>query len=389
MDGGQRVAEVLKSHGVEALFTLVGGHISPILVESKKRGIRVIDTRHEVNAVFAADAYSRLTGVPGVAAVTAGPGVTNAITAIKNAQLAQVPLVLIGGATATMLRGRGSLQDIDQMALIGPHVKYAARPNTLREVVPALEKAFEEAIAGVPGPVFVELAVDLLYAEDTVRGWYKAKTDKSNKNLVDHATSLYIKGHLTNLFTEINGPVIHSPAPAAPTAPANNDVRAAMKLLEGAKKPLMVIGSQAMLDPNRVDELITAIERIGAPVYLSGMARGLLGAKHNLLMRHKRRNALKEADVVVLCGVPCDFRLDYGSHVSRAKVISINLSEEDLKKNRKPDLGILAEPVTVLTSVARLMKDASTRAPWFETLRQREAARETEIDEFEKVDTGN
>ncbi|MEQ9503140.1 MAG: thiamine pyrophosphate-binding protein [Deltaproteobacteria bacterium] len=389
MDGGQRVAEVLKSHGVEALFTLVGGHISPILVESKKRGIRVIDTRHEVNAVFAADAYSRLTGVPGVAAVTAGPGVTNAITAIKNAQLAQVPLVLIGGATATMLRGRGSLQDIDQMALIGPHVKYAARPNTLREVVPALEKAFEEAIAGVPGPVFVELAVDLLYAEDTVRGWYKAKTDKSNKNLVDHATSLYIKGHLTNLFTEINGPVIHSPSPAAPAAPANNDVRAAMKLLEGAKKPLMVIGSQAMLDPNRVDELITAIERIGAPVYLSGMARGLLGAKHNLLMRHKRRNALKEADVVVLCGVPCDFRLDYGSHVSRAKVISINLSEEDLKKNRKPDLGILAEPVTVLTSVARLMKDASTRAPWFETLRQREAARETEIDEFEKVDTGN
>lgn len=389
MDGGQRVAEVLKSHGVEAIFTLVGGHISPILVESKKRGIRVIDTRHEVNAVFAADAWSRLTGVPGVAAVTAGPGVTNAITAIKNAQLAQVPLVLLGGATATMLRGRGSLQDIDQMALIGPHVKYAGRPNTLREVVPALEKAFEEAVSGVPGPVFVELAVDLLYAEDVVRGWYKAKTDKSNKNIVDHATSLYIKGHLTNLFTEINGPVIHSPAPVAPATPTNAEVRGAVKLLEGAKKPLMVLGSQAMLDPNRVDELITAVERIGAPVYLSGMARGLLGAKHSLLMRHKRRNALKEADVVVLCGVPCDFRLDYGSHVSRAKVISINLSDEDLKKNRKPDLGILAEPVTVLTSVARLMKEAPARAAWFEALRQREAERENEIDGFEKVDTGN
>ena len=174
MDGGQRVAEVLRSHGVEAIFTLVGGHISPILVESKRRGIRVIDTRHEVNAVFAADAWSRLSGIPGVAAVTAGPGVTNAITAIKNAQLAQSPLVLIGGATATMLRGRGSLQDIDQMALIAPHVKFAARPNTLREVVPALEKAFEEAQSGVPGPVFVELAVDLLYPEKVVREWYKA-----------------------------------------------------------------------------------------------------------------------------------------------------------------------------------------------------------------------
>jgi acetolactate synthase-like protein len=104
MNGGSRVAEILKAQGVEFLFTLCGGHISPILVESKKRGIRVIDMRHEVNTVFAADAVSRLTGVPGVAAVTAGPGVANTITAITNAQLAQSPLVLIGGA----------LQDIDQ-----------------------------------------------------------------------------------------------------------------------------------------------------------------------------------------------------------------------------------------------------------------------------------
>ena len=104
MDGGTRVAEVLKRNGVEFIFTLVGGHISPVLVQCKRAGIRVIDTRHEVNTVFAADAVARITGVPGVAAVTAGPGVTNTITAIKNAQLAQSPLVLIGGATATMLR---------------------------------------------------------------------------------------------------------------------------------------------------------------------------------------------------------------------------------------------------------------------------------------------
>lgn len=388
MDGGQRVAEVLRSHGVEAIFTLVGGHISPILVESKRRGIRVIDTRHEVNAVFAADAWSRLSGIPGVAAVTAGPGVTNAITAIKNAQLAQSPLVLIGGATATMLRGRGSLQDIDQMALIAPHVKFAARPNTLREVVPALEKAFEEAQSGVPGPVFVELAVDLLYPEKVVREWYKAKTDKENKSLVDHATSLYIKGHLKYLFTEVGGPVIHSPVAAPPATPANADVRSAVKLIGDAKKPLVVIGSQAMLYPQRIDELIRAIERIGAPVYLSGMARGLLGKQHPLLMRHKRRNALREADVVVLCGVPCDFRLDYGSHVARAKVVSINLSKEDLEKNRKPDLGILAEPITVLTSVARLLESPPTRSPWFDALRKRETTREEEIDRLEKEDNG-
>ena len=118
MNGGAQVAQILQNHGVKQIFTLCGGHISPILVESKKRGIQIVDVRHEANAAFAADASSRVSGFVGVAAVTAGPGVTNTITAIKNAQLAQSPLLLIGGATATMLRGRGSLQDIDQIELI-------------------------------------------------------------------------------------------------------------------------------------------------------------------------------------------------------------------------------------------------------------------------------
>ena len=131
MNGGAQVAQILQNHGVKQIFTLCGGHISPILVESKKRGIQIVDVRHEANAAFAADASSRVSGVVGVAAVTAGPGVTNTITAIKNAQLAQSPLLLIGGATATMLRGRGSLQDIDQIELIKPHVKWHARPNRL------------------------------------------------------------------------------------------------------------------------------------------------------------------------------------------------------------------------------------------------------------------
>ena len=127
MTGGDLIADVLQKQGVRFLFTLCGGHIAPILVSAKARGIRVVDVRHEVNAVFAADAVARLTGVPGVAAVTAGPGATNTITAVKNAQMAQSPVVLLGGATATMLRGRGSLQDIDQMALMTPHVKWATR----------------------------------------------------------------------------------------------------------------------------------------------------------------------------------------------------------------------------------------------------------------------
>ncbi len=118
MNGGEIIARVLQKQGVKFLFTLCGGHISPIFVSAQNLGIRVIDTRHEANAVFAADAVSRLTEVPGVAAVTAGPGLTNTITAVRNARLAQSPLILLGGAAATMLKGRGALQDIDQMSLM-------------------------------------------------------------------------------------------------------------------------------------------------------------------------------------------------------------------------------------------------------------------------------
>ncbi|MEI7895113.1 MAG: thiamine pyrophosphate-binding protein, partial [Myxococcales bacterium] len=176
MNGGALIAEVLRRQGVETLFTLCGGHISPILVEAKKKGLRIIDVRHEATAVFAADATARLTGVPGVAAVTAGPGVTNTITAVKNAQLAQSPVVILGGATATVLRNRGALQDIDQLALFAPHVKWATSVGQVRALVPALERAFRVATDGVPGPVFVECPVDLLYDEPVVRGVYGAKS---------------------------------------------------------------------------------------------------------------------------------------------------------------------------------------------------------------------
>ena len=116
--GGERVARALHAHGVRFLFTLCGGHISPILVAAKALGVRIVDTRDEATAVFAADAMARLTGTPGVAAVTAGPGLSNTITALKNAQLAQSPLLLLGGAAPTALQGRGALQDIDQRSLM-------------------------------------------------------------------------------------------------------------------------------------------------------------------------------------------------------------------------------------------------------------------------------
>jgi len=380
MDGGARVAEVLKTNGVEFVFTLIGGHVSPILVACKRKGIRVVDVRHEVNAAFAADAVSRLTGVPGVAIVTAGPGVTNAITAVKNAQMAQSPMVLIGGATATMLRGRGSLQDIDQVSLMQPHVKWIGRPNTLREVVPAIEEAFVRCQQGVPGPVFVELAVDLLYPEHVVRDWSSKQTDKPNKTIIEHGLSAIIKGNLAYRFAFSDSPSFRDKAWIEPPVASAGAIERATSLLSKAERPLMVIGSQTMLRPHRIDELVEAIEKLNVPVYLSGMARGLLGKGHKLHMRHKRRIALKESDVVVLCGVPSDFRLDYGSHVARSQVISVNLSEHDLYKNRRPELGILADPCSFLCALGEVHGSSPSRQRWFEALNERNEAREVEID---------
>ena len=178
--GGDRVAEALQAHGVPVLFTLCGGHISPILAAAKARGIRVVDVRDEATAVFAADATARLSGVPGVAAVTAGPGLSNSITALKNAQLAQSPLVLLGGAAPTALQGRGALQDIDQRALVAPHVKAFVKLKRVADLGPAVAQAFATAAAGVPGPVVVECPVDLLYDEALIRQWYADAAGKGS-----------------------------------------------------------------------------------------------------------------------------------------------------------------------------------------------------------------
>ncbi|KAM3654752.1 2-hydroxyacyl-CoA lyase 2-like, partial [Ammospiza maritima maritima] len=148
--GGELVAEVLRAHGVRFLFTLPGGHISPVLVACEKIGIRVVDTRHEATAVFAADAVSRVSGRVGVAAVTAGPGVTNAVTAVKNAQMAESPLLLLGGAAATLQKGRGALQDIPQVPLFRTVCKAALSVRAVRDIVPTLRRAIATAMEGTP-----------------------------------------------------------------------------------------------------------------------------------------------------------------------------------------------------------------------------------------------
>ena len=381
MTGGDVVADVLVRHRVAFLFTLCGGHISPILVSAKARGIRVVDTRHEATAVFAADAVARLTGVPGVAAVTAGPGVTNTITALKNAQLAQSPLVLLGGATATLLRGRGALQDIDQLALVRPHVKRATRVTRLRDLRPALETALRICREGVPGPVFVECPVDLLYPEALVREWYGAKTGGSARGLADRARHWYVERHLARLFGEGGVPPAGAPEPVAAPAPDAAQVARAAHLLARAERPVLLVGSQALASAAEADRLAAAVRTLGVPVFLSGMARGLLGRDDPLQLRHKRKEALREADLVILAGVPCDFRLDYGAHIGRgARLVSANRSRDEIRKNRRPTLAALCAPELFLRDLAGTSAGPRPQwATWRETLRARDAARDQEI----------
>ncbi|MGE0711045.1 MAG: thiamine pyrophosphate-binding protein [Planctomycetota bacterium] len=380
-DGGARVADVLRAQGVRWLFTLCGGHISPILVQAKQRGIRVVDVRDEANAVFAADAVARLTGVPGVAAVTAGPGVTNTLTALKNAELAQSPLVLLGGAAATMLDGRGSLQDIDQEAAVAGLVKHCRRVRTVRELAPAVAQAFELALSGTPGPVFVECPIDLLYPEEVVRDWYGKSA--GGKGLVASATRLYIQRHLDKIFAKPDAgqPALDRPVEVAPREPLGPLVGRAASLLAAAERPVLLVGSQALCRPQQAPAVAEAVERLGVPTFLAGMARGLLGPGAPLQLRHARRRALKEADLVVLAGVPCDFRLDYGRSIGRqATVVEVNLSKRELLRNRVPALPVPADPGLFLR---RLAERAAAPRPawgaWFEALRARDAERNAEI----------
>jgi len=387
-NGGVLVAEALVGAGVRHLFTLCGGHISPILVEAKRQGLRVVDVRDEGNAVFAADAVARMTGLPGVAAVTAGPGVTNAVTAMKNAQLAQSPVLLLGGATATILRGRGSLQDIDQLALMKPLTKWATRVTTLANLGPTVSRALEVARSGVPGPVFVEVPVDLLYPEATVREWYvKESGVQKMKGLGAMALGAYLDAHLLRQFHAPRIPAVLDPPPVELELP--NVVSLGSKLsqvarrLAAAERPVLVIGSQALVNTTDPAPIADAVRALGVPVFLGGMARGLLGRSDPLQLRHARGKALKEADLVLVAGFPFDFRLGYGRGIGgRAFVAAANLSGAELRKNRTPEVALRMHAGQFLVDLsARAGRPAAAWAGWLDTLRARESARDAEIAE--------
>lgn len=379
--GGSIIGEVLAAHGVKCVYTLCGGHISPILTGAKAHGLAIVDVRDEASAAFAADAASRMTGIPGVCAVTAGPGVTNTITAVKNAQMAQQPMIIFGGATATALKGRGSLQDIDQMTLMKSVTKWCTRVTKISDLAPTLERAFEVAAGGVPGPVFIEVPVDVLYPEEIVTEWYlKESGVEVMKGAVGAVAQTALKGYLKRQFHMPHLPIPHLPRRSDSVASEGELARAAASLSE-AKKPVLVIGSQALVNmtPTQADELAAAVQAMGIPAFLGGSARGLLGRRSAIQFRHKRTKALREADVVLVAGFPFDFRMGYGQKINKkADLISVNLDAVALKKNRKPTQAVLDHPGRFLVSLSKRVTP-SERPEWLAALKEREDARDAEI----------
>jgi acetolactate synthase-like protein len=379
INAGDIIGQVLREQGVKYLFTLCGGHISPILTGANKEGIRIIDVRDEVNAVFAADAVGRLTGTPGVAAVTAGPGVTNSITALKNAQLAQSPMILLAGAAPTVMKNRGALQDIDQLSLVKSITKLALTIRRNCDIISVLENAFDVCRSGIPGPVFVECPIDLVYSESKVRQWYGVESESQREGgLKSKLLDFYLSRHVDQMFACDFEDM--EPGKARVTSPDldGGQVAKAVELVAMCRKPVLIIGSQAMLHADDTAKLADAVESLGMPVFLAGMARGLLGRQHSLQMRHQRKNALKNADLVIIAGMPCDFRLNYGrSFGAETKIISVNRSKTDLRLNCRPDLAVLSDPFLFLCALAEVFApDESDWDAWIRGLKKNDEERE-------------
>ena len=380
---GLDIGSFFKQKNISSVFTLCGGHISPILVGCEKENIDIIQVRDEVSAVFAADAVSRLTDSVGVAIVTAGPGVTNTITAIKNAQMAQSPVLLIGGAAATLLKGRGSLQDIDQISLLKTYVKSAVSVKKTRDVVPTLANALNTAISGVPGPVFVELPIDLLYPEEDIRKEFMNQLPKSG--FFGKIAHWYVNRHLNDLFSSKKSSVKIKPVKEFKLDQRKID-KAALAIVK-AKKPVFLLGNQVTQNKEFLPMCLKSIDKLSVPTFTSGMARGCLGSSDKYFFRHNRKHALKNADVVVTLGIPLDFRLGYGFSIGKdATLISINKSKEDLNKNRKPDIGMHADPSRIMHEIGKIINPPSCQN-WIEELIKLEKNRENEIQQFSEHKT--
>ncbi|HZO43008.1 MAG TPA: thiamine pyrophosphate-dependent enzyme, partial [Methylomirabilota bacterium] len=350
------VARTLKEAGVGHVFTLCGGHILPIYDGCLSEGVGIIDVRHEQAAAHSGDAYARLTRGIGVAVVVPGPGVTDAVTGVANAYAARSPLLLIGGAAPLGLRGLGALQETEQVALLKPITKGAWSVSETRQIPEVLATAIRTALAGRPGPVFVEIPVDLLMTtvEDRLAPIPTAYVHRTRAAVED--------GALSRLEA----------------------------LIATAARPVVMAGGGVYWD-DAAASLAAFAERAGAPVFMNGAGRGTLPADHPNAFFQTRGWALSHADVVLVLGTPLDFRLGYGrppTFAEDARVAMIDVDPVELGRNRPLELGIAGDIDVSLRQLTGALPAglAARRAGWLAELSRREAEARAKLDDLAATD---
>ncbi|HUR69972.1 MAG TPA: thiamine pyrophosphate-binding protein [Candidatus Thermoplasmatota archaeon] len=332
--GGRLVARALKREGVDTIFTLCGGHVMSIYDGCLDEGIRVVDVRHEQAAVMAADGMSRVTRNPGVAVVTAGPGVMNGVTGIANARAADSPVVCIGGQSDFVRFGQGALQEGPQVPVLAPLTKWSASCYEARLLPDFVHTAFREASAPRMGPAFLEVPWDILFAEAD-------EGERAKPTRVDATTS----------------------------APAHA-LDAAARLLADAQRPVVLAGANVWWSQGEA-QLRAFAEAYGAPIYLNSLARGMLPRGHAGWLVHSRGKALADADVILDLGTPFDFRLNFGEGLSKdAKVIHAEPTAAQIGRH-PADVALVGDlRVTLVELHARLRgRPMPDRSAWIERLR--------------------
>ncbi len=334
---GRLVARRLRASGVDTLFTLSGGHLFSIYDGCRDEGIRLIDTRHEQTAAFAAEGWSKVTRVPGVAALTAGPGVTNGMSAMAAAQQNQSPLVILGGRAPAARWGMGSLQEIDHVPFVAPLARFAATAQSAADAGRLVDEALRAAVGAPSGVGFVDFPMDHVFAvsEDDSR-----------------------PGALGAL------------PPAQ--APDGDALDRAASLLATAQRPVIMAGTNVWWGHAEAALLRLAEER-RIPVLMNGMARGVVPADHSLAFSRARAKALGEADVALVAGVPMDFRLGFGKVFGpRTRLIVADRVEPEREHPRPIAAGLYGDLTTILSALSG--PGGTEHGDWIDALRTAETA---------------
>ncbi|HTC73265.1 MAG TPA: acetolactate synthase [Solirubrobacteraceae bacterium] len=346
--GGRLVARRLKAHGVSKLFTLSGGHLFSIYDGCREEGIEIVDVRHESTAAFAAEGWAKVTREPGVCALTAGPGVTNGMSAMASAQANHSPMVVLGGRAPALRWGQGSLQEIDHVPFVRPLTRLAVTPASTEEIPGLVDDAFAAACAPHGGPAFVDFPLDYVFMEAQERGG-------ENGALVTGTTS---------------------GGRAGASGASGASVEAAAALLAGAERPVVMAGTDLYWGHGE-RALMELAHTLRIPVFLNGLARGCVAADDELFFSRARSQALKGADVALVVGVPMDFRLGFGGSFGEdTEIVVVDATEPEREHPRVP-------AVECYGAIARTLADLRTASgaralpseTWIKELRAAESER--------------